>query len=147
MRVLFSPTFGKRKVNAVSFLLSFVRSLFFLKFISARDQAGLETSVCTDEFMIDTTPPSTGTIELDTFVMSNWVKDSIFSVSLGEFIDDESSTIDKYITFLGSSWFRADIIQEREYDRNVVEINLEEAGVIDGHTYYLGAKVGYKWGC
>ena len=133
-------------MNDLSFLLSFVRSLFFLRFISARDQAGLETSVCTDEFMIDTTPPSTGTVELDTFVRSNWVKDSIFCVSLGEFIDDES-TIDKYITFLGSSWFRADIIQEREYDSNEVEINLEEATVIDGHIYYLGAKVGYEWGC
>ena len=109
---------------------------------AAEDHAGLKTSVSTDEFMVDSTPPTAGKIELNTIAVSNWVKDSIFDVTLLGFTDSES-TIDKYIVFLGSSRFRADVIAEREYDNNIVEINLEDTSVSDGHTYFLGAKVGY----
>ena len=72
--------------------------------------------------------------------MSNWVNDNILSFTLLEFTDQESG-IDKYITFVGSSRYRTDVLPESEHDSKVVELNLGNGDVLDGHTYYLGAKV------
>ena len=57
-----------------------------------------------------------------------------------DFYDDESG-IDFYSISVGSHYHTADVLQETTYRQDLIDINLDDAHMTDGHTYYLGVKV------
>ena len=116
----------------------------FIYFLLAYDQAGLNKSIISDQLVVDTTPPSTGHLSRSTLMASKWFGGDMLNIHIKDFYDDESG-IDYYVVTIGSSYHTADILQETTYRQELIGVNIDEAHMTDGHTYYLGVKVSSKW--
>ena len=112
----------------------------FSSIISATDYAGLQTRVTSEEIVVDITPPVPGQIVIDSLSSTRWISGDVLRVLLMDFLDKESG-IDYFAVFVGSFNYRMDIVAETTYRDDVIEINLQDTNMMDGHVYYLGAKV------
>ena len=93
---------------------------------------------------MDTTPPSTGQLSCSSLTASKWFGGSTLNIHIKDFYDGESG-IHYYVVTIGSSYHTADIMQETRYRQELIDVNLDEATMTDGHTYYLGVKVSSIW--
>ena len=112
----------------------------FSSIFSATDYAGLQTRVTSEEIVVDITPPVPGQIVIDSLSSTRWISGDVLRVLLMDFLDKESG-IDYFAVFVGSFNYRMDIVAETTYRDDVIEINLQDTNMMDGHVYYLGAKV------
>ena len=108
--------------------------------LSATDHAGLETRATSEELVVDLTPPTVGRIVVDSLMLTRWISDDMLRVVLMDFSDEESG-MDYFTIFVGSSSYSMDIVSETRYTDNLIEINLQNTDMMDGHVYHIGAKV------
>ena len=108
--------------------------------IIAYDHVRLSKSISSEQLIVDTTPPTLGHISSTSLTALKWLAENHLRVHVTNFIDDESG-IDYYVATIGSSRQYADVIPETTYRNDLMEIDLEDAPLLDGHTYYLGIKV------
>ena len=109
-------------------------------FSLAHDQAGLNKSISSEQLIVDTTPPFSGHIRCSSLTASKWFGGNVLNIHLTDFYDDESG-IDFYSISVGSHYHTADVLQQTTYRQDLIDINLDDAHMTDGHTYYLGVKV------
>jgi len=97
--------------------------------------------VSSEEFVFDTSTPVDGVILLDgKDVETNYIRSSTIRLRLKRFYDHHSG-IFHYNVGIGSSPDMADVVQLLIYQSNQIDISLDQAGIVDGHTYYVIVQV------
>lgn len=111
--------------------------------ISAKDQAGLNRTVTSNQLIVDTSPPVTGQIVIDDLGQTAWVSSNIVRARLLSFEDFESG-IDYFMANIGSSGFDDNVFEATKFYNDKLEFVMKE-DVVDGHTYFLRVKVCWKY--
>jgi len=113
-------------------------SIFLL---SAKDYAGNERVVTSEEFIVDSSPPVNGFISLgDISKETNFIHSSSLSLHLQQFYDHHSG-IGHFKIGVGSRSEIADVLQFSKYETNHIDITIDHAGIMDGHTYFVIVQV------
>lgn len=114
-------------------------------FISqATDYAGLESVIVSDEFIVDTSPPSTGTILLEPEMIEmstiNYINTDNIVMHLYGFEDKESG-ISNFEVGVGTRMLLNDVLPLRRYNETYVQLQLAEKLFKDGNTYFINIMV------
>ena len=106
-----------------------------------KDYADNKRSVSSEEFIVDASPPVDGIILLDGLDRNRgYIQRSTMRIRLERFYDRHSG-IGHYSVGVGSRPDMANVVPLFNYQTNQIDISLEEAGVADGHLYYLIVQV------
>ncbi|KAL4218457.1 hypothetical protein ACF0H5_023192 [Mactra antiquata] len=102
------------------------------------DHAGLSDTVSSQDFVVDTTGPTTGDIIIDTtnHLSKDYLTSNEMTVRFAGFIDDHSG-ISHYRLGVGSQPFTTDVISLFDWYDNSFSLDFTNVNLIDGHDYFV----------
>jgi len=108
---------------------------------SAMDYAGNVRTVSSEELIVDSSPPMNGIILINDAVKGTYLlPSSTMRLRLQKFYDHHSG-IDHFNVGIGSTSDTADVLQFDKYTSHLIDVSLEKADIVDGHTYFVTVQV------
>ncbi|KAL4218491.1 hypothetical protein ACF0H5_023225 [Mactra antiquata] len=105
------------------------------------DHVGLSDTVSSQDFVVDTTGPTSGDIIIDTtkHLSKDYLTSNEMTVRFAGFIDDHSG-ISHYRLGVGSQPFTTDVMSLFDCYDNSFSLDFTNLNLIDGHDYFVSVK-------